>query len=177
MLLVWKSDISLPPSRKYNDFLLTDSMRILHLFKKTLVCHLALRQLHKSHQNEAALVTQGILPKGKLTQITDLLFMTQSAGNYSYSNYKSLKLGKGGLKFVSKVINDSALELRGIHISLISLSSVVMDNKIVLHFLLAGQGRVFTITNISCRILGFNAWAKRIRLYINLRRKLSSILR
>lgn len=55
MLLVWQSDISLPPSRKYNDFLLTDSIRILHLFKKTPVGYLALRQLHKSHQNEAAL--------------------------------------------------------------------------------------------------------------------------
>ena len=53
--------------------------------------------------------------------------------------------------------------LKGIDGSLNSLSQVVMADGMdttALDFLLADQGTVFAITNLSCQILGFNAQAK-----------------
>lgn len=65
---------------------------------------------------------------------------------------KSL-IRKSGTKFVPKMIT---LDLKRFN----SMSTIVLDDRIGLDFLVAGQGRIFAITNISCYILDFKAWAK-----------------
>ena len=62
-------------------------------------------------------------------------------------------IGKSGTKFVPKMI---ALDLKRFN----SMSTIVLDNRIDLDLLVVGQGRIFAITNISCYVLGFKAWAK-----------------
>ena len=48
------------------------------------------------------------------------------------------------------MISDTTYALEGIQVSLTSLAKAVMDDRNALDLLIWGQGRVYTITNISC---------------------------